>query len=328
MEYNFTHSTPSDRENIIKYLTESFPGRFSPEKIYDFWVSKSPDACEDIILIKDSVTQGIKGITFFSKMTFYLSGNEENQFWAWDLYVDESLRKENYGLEFMIWGRNEFQDTYCTGSGPEAQKINLAMGEQNLGEIRKYVGIVNPWWLPFCLCSKRRAYPEIICSNGLNFKLISKAEELPDFNGPFNNELMEPSRDLDYLKWRYFNNLHDYYFYLNSNGSDFFVVREIKFKELRALMLVDFRIDFGTCDFENIYNALKSVADSLKISIIVVGSSLKAVDRVLETHHFKSIGRPRPIMGPKLYKNFKNQIKNRNFAFITLADSDGEIYYE
>ena len=49
------------------------------------------------------------------------------------------------------------------------------------------------------------------------------------------------------------------------------------------------------------------------------------IDSVLESHHYKSIGRPRPIIGTKKYKTDKEAIKNRAFAFVTLAESDGEI---
>ncbi|MGM9871699.1 MAG: hypothetical protein ACI31E_07930 [Muribaculaceae bacterium] len=328
MSYNFIHSDKIDKQAIVEYLTRQFPERFSAEKLYDFWASRDPESYKDIILIKDSETNEIKGITFFSKMSFYFSSVIENQYWAFDLYVDEDMRKDNYGLEFMMWGRNEFQDTYCIGSGPDAQKINLAMGEQNLGEIRKYVGIVNPWWLPFAFISGSDRFPQRVTAPDCVFKEITDPAQLSEYALPYNSDIFEPSRDKEFLKWRFFNSTHSYHFYVRESSNEYFVVREIKFKGMRALVLVDYRINFKSQKFESIYSTLKQIANKIRISIIIAGSSLEATDKVLEAHHFKSIGRPRPFMGPKVYNDFKNRIKSRNFALITLADSDGEIYYE
>ena len=62
----------------------------------------------------------------------------------------------------------------------------------------------------------------------------------------------------------------------------------------------------------------------LHLGMLIVGSSLKVVDYVLERHGFKSVGRPRPVMGLVKVKEYKEIINSREFLFTTFADSDGE----
>ena len=88
--------------------------------------------------------------------------------------------------------------------------------------------------------------------------------------------------------------------------------------------LVDYRCNISDSNIEIIYEAVKKVTKKLRLPVIVWGSTLAGVDKALERHHFKSIGRPRPVLGFLKCKDRLKDIENRNFALVTLADSDGE----
>lgn len=322
--YNFRHLTKEDIPQLASYSQRVYPYRGSQARpIIDFWVARHEDAVKDILAVeKDGKFYGQE---FYSRMGFYYKGIYEDSHWCFDLIVDPELRKDCVGLDFMQYALGEYPNYYCTGSGPDAVKLHLALGKQMLGEIRKYVGIVNPLWVATSLFRGRVSkskFPQII---GKKWELVDSAEDIPEYKKPFNNDLFEVSRDNEFLKWRFFSDLHPYAFYKNTETNDYFVVTTIVQKHITALVLVDFRCSLADSSaFEKVIKATKKVANKIHVPIAICGSSHSTLDKVLESHHFKSIGRPRPIIGTKKYKKEKESITNRTFAFVTLADSDGE----
>lgn len=322
--YNFRHLTKEDIPQLTSYNLRTYPDRGEQTRpIIDFWADRHEDAVKDILAVeKDGKFFGQE---FYSRMGFYYNGTYEDAHWCFDLFVDPDLRKDCVGLDFMQYALGEYPNYYCTGSGPDAVKLHLALGKQILGDIRKYVGIVNPLWLATSLFRgkvSRSKYPKTI---GKDWKLLYSTEDIPEFRQPFNDELFEVARDKAFLKWRFFNDLHPYAFYKNTETNEYFVVTTIVQKHITALVLLDYRCSLAdTSAFEKIVKAAKKVANKIHVPIAICGSSHAIMDQVLESHNFKSIGRPRPIIGTKKYKKEKDAIKGRTFAFVTLADSDGE----
>lgn len=317
----------SDVKALHEFNSRMFPEKEIDSKRYlDFWLSKSPQAINDIILLLDE-KGSIVGETINSSMSFYYQDNKIDTVWGFDLIVEERYRKDLWGLELMIQNKKMHPNIFATGSGPLALKINLKLGKQFLGEIRKYINILNPLWFPISIVRKNiniNKFPKSVNLNGKSFSLIEK-DELPNFTQPFNKDLLEISREKTFLQWRFFNKLHEYAIYQEKNSNNYFVLRTTIIKHIISMVLVDFRCDTKIPNqFEMILKAAKKITNSLYVPILITGSSLDVFDQALEKFHFKSIGRPRPILGILKVNERKKDIENRNFAFITLADSDGE----
>lgn len=319
--------TKKDLPHLQEYNSRIYPEKKIPAKDYlNFWLSRNDDAFNHFIVIKDDNGE-IHGQVFSTEMAYYLRGKLTQSVWGFDLIVDENLRKDNWGLDLLLKYMELFPNSCATGIGPVALPIHKKMGSKMLGEIRKYVGIVNPLYLfssPFRGNIKMEKFPLTVTVHGKTFRKLSR-NEMPDVIKPYNDELFEIARDKEFLQWRYFNDLHSYAFYKDEHTNNFFVLRTTVQKHITVMILVDFRCNMSSAnDFEEIYLATKKVMSKLHIGMLIAGSSLKVVDDVLEHHGFKSIGRPRPVMGLVKVKEFKEKINRREFLFTTFADSDGE----
>lgn len=326
--YNIRHLTQQDVTQLIKYNEKAFPERGEEVKrIIDFWLARRENAIEDFICVeKDGV---FYGEVLFSAMSAYYRGEYGESHWAFDLIVDEELRKDVIGLDLMLYPRKEYPDLYCTGSGPLALKMNLKMGGMLLGDIRKYVKIVNPLWVltaAFRGKIQTKKFPKTI---GNTWEKVENAEQLPDIPQPYNSDILEIGRDKDYMKWRFFCGFHPYAVYKNASNDDYFVVTTTVQKHLTVIVLMDFRCSLGDSEgFGAIVNATHKLANKLHLPISICGSSHASIDSVLEQNGYRSVGRPRPIIGrKKTYKAEKDAIEARTFTLVTLADSDGEIYW-
>lgn len=323
--YNFKHITHKEIPQLVEYNKQIYPERGEQTKpIIDFWVTRHSEAVSDIIVVEKD--RRFYGQEFFSKMSFYYKGVYEESHWCFDLIVDEDLRKDCVGLDFMQYALGEYPNYYCTGSGPDAVKLHLALGKQLLGDIRKYVCLVNPLWFVTSLFRnkvEKSKYPKVI---GEFWRKVESFDEMPKLRQPFNTNLFEVGRDAEFLKWRFFNDFHPYAVYVNDATKDYFVVTTIVQKHITAIVLLDFRCSLDDASaFKQIVKATHKIANTIHIPIVICGSSHTIIDNVLEAYHYKSLGRPRPIIGTKKYKKDKEVIKNRTFAFVTLAESDGEI---
>lgn len=326
--YKIRHLTQQDVPQLIKYNEKTFPDRGeNAKKIIDFWLSRRENAIEDFIGVeKDGVFYGQE---LFSAMSAYYKGEYEEAQWGFDLVVDENLRKDAIGLDLMQYHMKEFPNQYCTGSGPLAVKLHLKLGRMLLGDIRKYVKIVNPLWIPFSAFRgkvPKEKYPKTI---GNVWEKVECVEQLPEFPQPYNSDILEIGRDKEYLKWRFFSGFHPYAMYKNTNNNNYFVVTTTVQKHLTAIVLMDFRCSLGDSDgFSAIVKATNKLANKLYLPISICGSSHAVIDDVLEQNGYKSVGRPRPIIGKKKkYKAEKDFIQARTFTLVTLADSDGEVYW-
>ena len=310
-----------DLPELIKFGEEVFPDRKSYySSLINFVLKNRIDGYTGGVGLFDG--DKICGQSLFTQMTLWHRGIKEISGWGYELIVKEELRMDSWGLEVMMESRRIFPNTCATGSGPLALKLNLKLGNKLIGEIRKYVGLTSLSLSSILAILPKGKIPE----NVDGFRLIKFPEDFKTKNY-FNFNLIEAGRDSDFIKWRYFTaGFKKYYVYQNDSG-EYFVVRTIKQKGFRMLLLLDFRCDLSSEEpFRNILKAVKKIAIKVHDPFILCGSSHKIVDSILEEKHFKSIGRPRPIIVGKKFMEWidKEKIENRDFALITLADSDGE----
>lgn len=321
-----TRARKEDLRLICEFNTRMYPKKVIDSKEYlDFWLSKDDANINDNLILKETDEQ-IYGQILTSPMSYYYGQQHKNTVWLFDLIVDEKLRKSAWGVDLLLACMEAHPASCSTGSGPVALPLHLKLGNKMLGEIRKYVGIVNPLFLINSFHRKAvsiKKFPKEVISGVCKYQRITE-NELPKYEGPFNENLFEIARDQDFLKWRFFNDLHQYGFYLAEDWQSYFVVRSIMLNGFRVLELVDFRCKVDKKGFDVIVKAVHKVAKATHLPAVVCGSTLAAFDTVLERHHYKSIGRPRPVIGFVKCKDRKEDIAKRNFCFVTLADSDGE----
>lgn len=321
------NATINDIEAMVRYQCKMFPERSveQSERYMQLWASKAPDEIAKTFLVIDDDNGTICGQDLFSSMNYYLDGACASAVWGFDIIVDEELRKGAWGLELLL-ATKKYPIIFATGSNPNALKINLKLGQTLLGEIRKYVKLVNPLYIATALWRGNvpaAKFPAEVAA----WRRVAP-EEFPQLTAAFNPSLFEVGRDIDFLRWR-FTQLHEYAVYRREGGDEYFVVRTIIKSHITALVIVDWRcsVEDGS-QFEQIVEAAIAIAKSLHLPILITGSSLAATDAVLERHRFRSVGRPRPIIGnDKRFKQRKDDIERRAFAIVTLADSDGEVLW-
>jgi|GEM_PF-5007317 len=312
-----------DIASLYNFNRRMYPERKLYRKILDFWLNKEPDAYKLFNIVCDNKI--IYGQSLFSPMNYFYNNEKKASVWGFDLIVDESERKNIYGIDLLLYGKERFKESFATGSGPDALKINLKLGNKLIGEIKKYVGILNPIYFvsPFRGVIPIKKFH--ILSN--NYEKID-ANSLPDRFDPYNNDLLEISREKDFLKWRFFNELQEYAVYKMTDSDNYFVLRTIVKKHITCMVLVDFRCNMSNAnEFEAILKSVKRIMNKLRLSILITGSSLSVSDIVLEKYHFKALGRNRPIISTVSFKNRQEDMNDRKFVFVTLADSDGEILW-
>lgn len=319
--------TKADLQYLQDYNTKIYPDKVIPAKDYlHFWLSRNERALDQCLILRED-DGSVHGQILASEMSYYYKQDRIDTVWLFDLIVDEELRQGGWGIDILLACMDKHPRSCSTGSGPTALPIHLKMGNKMLGEIRKYVGFANPLSMltsPFRGNIKAEKYPSSVTTNGKTFRKLSR-EEMPDLTKPYNDNLFEITRDKEFLQWRYFNDLHSYAFYKDEQSDDYFVLRTTIQKHITVMLLVDYRCDMSDCKaFETIYQATKKVMSKLHIGMLIVGSSLNVVDEVLENHGFKSVGRPRPVIGFVKVKDRNADIETRNFLLTTFADSDGE----
>ena len=313
-------------EQLCEFNRRIYPQKLIPVQNYlDFFLSKSTTEKDSFIVLKDD-EDNILGQILASSMSYLYQQTRVETVWLFDLIVDERLRKSAWGIDLLLKCMELHPMSCSTGSGPTALPIHLKLGNSYLGDIRKYVGILNPFYL--LISYKKRVIPIDKFPMSIHMKQCTYhkigVDQLPMYEKPFNEDLFEICRDHDYLRWRYFSKLHNYVFYLRDDNISYFVLRSIDIKGFRVMELVDCRCKNTETEFEEIYQVAAKVTRKVGLPVLVCGSSLKTLDSVLERHHFKSIGRPRPILGFLKCKSRMEDIENRNFCFVTFADSDGE----
>lgn len=327
MEYTVRRAMHSDLQNLYEFNDRYYPGLNHGREYVDFWCSKSDDAVEKILLMVDN-EDNILAQNFFSTMSYYYQGEKIDTVWGFDLIVNEDCRKENLGVMFMLKHRDAERNMLSVGANDNALSMLLNMRYKLIGELKKYIGIVNPFHCliaPFRGVVQSQKFPSEIYTQGAIFKKLSE-DNIFDLEEPYNPELLEPARDKQYLIWRFFGDFHDYVFYKSSKSNDYFVVRPILKHHIAFLELVDYRCNLSdNVSIISILSAYKKIAKQMCYGFLFTGSSLGVVDSAMEAAGLKRVGRNRPIIWLKKNTDVQDKINNRNFVYLTLADSDGEV---
>lgn len=310
----------SDIQDLIKFGKEVYPDRANYKNIVEFnFYNRIGDYSGGIILKEN---KRIVGQSLVSPVTQWQKGKNFLTGWGYDLIVHPELRKEARGVDLLLAIKREFPGICGTGAGPDAVALNKILKVKDIGYLHKFIGISSIITFPFKQILPINSFPDKI----KDFKLIENPENVK-YKDFFNFDLLEPGRSFEFLKWRFFSkDFIKYWFYQNDKG-DYFILRPIKLKGIQVLEVADYRCQLQESSaFNEILSVIKKIANKVNLPIILIGSSHKTVDSILEKNHFKSIGRPRPI---QVFPKFKGEldidkINCREFTLITFGDSDGE----
>ncbi|MDE7382177.1 MAG: hypothetical protein K2N03_08665 [Muribaculaceae bacterium] len=317
--------TEEDLPAIHKFGFEAYPKRRDYYgSIIDFFLKGRIGGYTGGIGLFDG--EKLCGQQLYSACSFWYDGKKYDAGWCFDLIIREDLRKEAWGLDLIVDSMRIFPYACGTGAGPNSKPISLKLGMKVLGEIRKYVGVSSKIKAPFLILLPGRSFPTTVNE----FRLIENPSEIKE-KEYYNRYLIESGRDMEFLKWRFFTEgFKDYKFYQKENG-DFFVVRIISHKGIKMLALIDFRCSMDSKgSFKDILKSVKAISNHIRVPFILVGSTHKVSDKVLEDAGFKSIGSPRAFMtaGRNKVKPDKSRVQERDYVLITLADCDGEVSWK
>jgi hypothetical protein len=309
---------------LISFNKEAYPKRkHFVEQLMDFrYKNRMTDFCNNFIL-----TDGkqIYGQSLCSSLSYYFENQIKHGFWGFDFFIREDKRRDGFGIDMMETITGMGTEQWGTGVSDEALKIDLYLGYKLVGELKKYFRLQNPFCWIFSLFKNysKVKYPEFISK----FSYVDR-NNIPSYAKIFNEGLVEFVRDTNFLSWRFFDVPHTYAFYKHSDSDDYFVVRVIKKMGFAILVVVDYRCDFAyPLSFASIIDAARKLAEKLKCSFILTSSTLRVSDDLLKKKSFKILGKNRVMVSTMAKKEHLDKIKRREFALVTLADSDGEILW-
>ena len=143
MPYIIKNLSANDLERLYAFNCRIYPDKAISAKSYiDFYLSKNEGEIGACIVLGKQ--EEIVGQIMASSMSYYLDGRKVDSVWLYDLIVDEQLRKSAWGIDLLLYCMEQHPNSCSTGSGPTALPLHLKLGNKMLGEIRKYVKIVNP----------------------------------------------------------------------------------------------------------------------------------------------------------------------------------------
>lgn len=330
--------TNLQKKEFYNFNSRSFPERgLFNQKLINFRyfnTLNSGNFIDNNIIALDDKNQ-ICGQVLYHPANYFFGNKLHNMEWSFDLYVDPDKRSDSVGLQLFEFAKaNKVGSIFATGVGEKALRIEKFFGFNVIGYLKKYYKIVNPVYLLSGLLRakniKTSKFPSQVIIENKIFKKID-LKYLWNEEYPYNKELLEFERSIDFMRWRFYSEEFNYSVYQNIDQPKtvkptYFVVRTVKIKRITSLVIVDYRYDTSLAeDFGLLLKAAQKIASILLLPIVVTGSSLQISDRILDLLKFKVTGKDRPIIcNIRDYKQSKEEIINRNFIFTTLADSDGE----
>ncbi|HEX8269206.1 MAG TPA: hypothetical protein VF581_04885 [Flavobacterium sp.] len=327
----------SDHSEFIDFNALAFPerGEFN-KKLIDFRYFNPLNKGNHIrnaVVAYDDESGELIGEALYHPASYYFQNEWHKMEWGFDLFARPDKRTESVGIYIMEFIKaNKTGPTFATGVGKPALKMKKFYGYHVIGHLEKFYKIINPIFLATGLLRAARIpttkFPQKIKSGNHEFSKVTK-EQLWDLEVAYNPDLLEFGRDRNFLNWRFYSAGFEYAVYKVSDSETnplYFVVRTTKIKGITTVMLVDYRFNTGNREnFEIILQAAAKVASRLFLPIVITSSSLRITDDLLQEQGYKKQGIPRPVVSNvKEYKSYKEQIDNRNFVFLTFADSDGE----
>lgn len=268
---------------------------------------------------------------------YSLNGEKADAFWGMDYIVDEESRGSAAGV---ILAKEVLKDPHFgMGLSPISYKIHLLLGEECIGEYRKYIrfssllslakfGLAVTTKLPAKIPDfKSEPFPKQIKVN--KHKTYFLVDDLCDIEWSHEpKKLIEFDRSNSFMKWRF--GAHPGVFTCYTLVSDqdclaYFVCRYVVWKGSPFLLLVDYRYKEGC--FESLIKAASRLLAKSKALGIITLSSYNETDRVLKQRGFWRFGTNGKIVTNIKHEFSQEDIEQRRAVMVTFADSDADFFY-
>ena len=314
-----------------------YPKRDKVEESIYFRFFKNPLSdkhSESIIAVNGR--DEIIGQYFLMPARFRYRDNEAIVHWGMDYIVEQ---KERRSLTGIILCREALKVKFHFGTGVNetALPIHKRFGDEVIGYSNRYIKIINPFFihnfLPTLFTHNLYLkFPEVVDTKYSRFARVHEAGEIISNSGYWDKASFEFSRDVDFIRWRffYYRNKHIVYKYVsgmekdNSNtNTSYFIVRQILWRKIKCLLLVDYRFSsYG--HFKEILKAVTNLARTQKMSAILTKCSLPSLMKILSRNYFIKFSGGVIISN---YKKLNNNcpIDNDNIL-VTYGDSDADFW--
>ncbi|MDR2207033.1 MAG: hypothetical protein LBE36_12865 [Flavobacteriaceae bacterium] len=306
---------------VIAFNKEIYPSRKGIEKSFDWRFFANPFQKNGIensfILLNESEIFG----QFLLMGTKFLYNNiEYSGAWGTDYIIKEQYRGKGFGnmlAEKVMKSENHF-DVNMSGI---SMKIHLTFDEKIVGKASKFIFVSRPFSLLKVFFKKQNPKPSKTISEKFGNFILKRDVENINFNFEFNEKnSVVFSRTKEFVQWRYFAETDKYFFFQNEKNNSYFVLRNVVWKSLNALLLVDYRYNFSAPNqFSEIIKTVKNISKKLGKDVIInVSSNTEEFPILKKNLFFKSKN------GMPIATNFQQKIEK---IYINFADSDLEHFY-
>jgi len=333
-------------DQFLKFYQSIEPTRDDLVKRFRFQVLENPlleDKTKPYILVASDDDGQIIGQHLHNPFEYYYKGKRLTGFYGYDFFVPESYRNKGIGSAIAKQARSDFYPHFGVGVSEVSQRIHLSLGNRVIGNLFTYIWICN-WLSPVKLglnqIFKKKVinnnaklndfnFPEIINPGNHQFRKTDQLEQW-DYEYWY-NEVLEFSRSLDFINWRFLSKNDKYGCYLleERNSSSYFVVRKIFAKGLNLLALVDYRMPFeDEPGMKMILQAVKRLAKLGGFDGIFTMSSHRFFDEILKRSSFLKVGKPIVILTNAELDIDPKRIHERKAVLATMAESDLDFYFK
>jgi hypothetical protein len=324
----------SDVAALIEFNRKHFPFRDNSEEYVPYRCLKHPylqrTSKETLIAIGDD--NAIIGQVFLVPMKLRYEGVVRSGVWGMDFLVDGAGRSSQAGLALVLRSM-ENENLFGIGLSEVSLRLHLALKMIVVGHVGRYFKITG--WFRFFyqfVLNKRKdinrlIFPGLINTEGVRYLKVEDPAEITNENGFYNDDMVEFSRDNEFIKWRFYNSKNKYFIYRSSDSKSFFAVRPIVWKKMNCLLLVDYKMKTSDIEiFGNILKAVMKLSRELGTASVLTGCSLPDLSQILKQNRFIKFGNDL-----KIVSNSKIFIKNKELksvpVFVTFADSDSDFNY-
>lgn len=330
--FEFNKKINSTQKNIVERLTR---------QIFDnpLLTGKSHPS---ILIALDEKDQ-IIGQHLHNPVEYFYRGECKTGFFGFDFFVEEAYRGQGIGFSLASAGNQKFFPHFGLGVSESSKKILLSLNNKVIGNFYIYIWIrnifslirlalhslLNDKLIPRKGEPNNFRFPNELSFNGCRFNLIRSLNHW-EYH-PWNEDILEFSRSLSFLNWRFLNGQGNYSLYLldEPDATTYFVTRRIYSRGLNLLALVDYRLPFEDEEkFKLILQASKLLARKAHCDGVYTISTVQFFDACLKRSLF--FKRPKPItILTNAGINFpRTKIEQRKCVLATMADSDMDYYFD
>lgn len=329
-------------DDLYLFNQECYPSRSNIKERFQFQVLANPEDTLPPSFLVAFDEKRMVGQFGLSPRSYSWRGKQVRGFCGFDLFVSEKWRGKGVGSSLVNTAIKNFSPLFPIGVSEAAKSKYL--GFQQIGEAHTFVYIrkLTTFFkgLNYFLRRGKRGvrfkgssfsdsslFPDRL-SQG-NFRKMKELPEWKDYG--LGDNFLQFSRELDFLKWRFFTK-PGYHFYLSESESAYFVVREVDWKGFKVLLLVDYKVQLNDREmFKAILKNTKILAKKSSCEAIITMSSHVFFDCILSRSLFFKAGNPSLVLtnaqlGLSL-EEIKQKAEQRKLVVMTMADADFEFAY-